>query len=66
MNARQNVKSGSSIKEQLRSVNLSQHERNAVLHQACIAELIVDAIAWVCSKFERPNADVFAKPSPKY
>jgi hypothetical protein len=66
MNASQNMKSGSSIERQLSSVNMSQYERNAVLHDARIAELIVDAIVWACGKFERPSANVFAKPSPKY
>ena len=66
MNTRQNTKSGSTIEQQLNAVRLSQQERNAVRHDARIAELFVDAIVWVCGKFERPDASVFAKPSPKY
>jgi len=65
MNASQNMKSGSSIEQQLGSVNMSQYERNAVLYDLSIAELIVDAIAWVCSK-QRPRADAFAKPNLKF
>ena len=66
MNTRQNTKSGSSIEQQISSVNMSQHVRDQVLQDARIAELIVGAIVWMCSKFERPSAVVFAKPSPKY
>ena len=66
MNAKQNMKSGFSIEQQIQSVQMSQHERNAVLQDARIAELIVGAIEWACGKFERPSVDVFAKPSPKY
>jgi len=66
MNASQNMKSGSTIEQQLSLVNMSQYERNAVLHDVRIAELIFDAIAWVCNKFDRPGTGVFAKPSPKY
>ena len=66
MNASQNLKSGSSIEQQLSSVNLSQRERNAALHAAGIAEVFVETILWVRGKVERPHADVFAKPSPKY
>jgi len=65
MNASQNMKSGSSIEQQLGSVNMSQYERNAVLYGLSIAELFVDAIAWVCSK-QRPRADAFAKPNLKF
>ena len=66
MNTRQNMKSGSTIEQQLSSVQMSQHERNAVCHDARIAELIVDAIVWTGTKLERFGTDVFAKPSPKY
>lgn len=66
MNASQNMKSGSSIEQQLNSVNMSQHVRSAVLHDARIAEMIVDAIVWTGTKLEQFGADVFAKPSPKY
>lgn len=66
MNASQNMKSGSSIEQQLGSVHMTQHERNAVLHDVRIAELIVDSIAWVCNKFDRPGTGVFAKPNLKY
>ena len=66
MNAKQNMKSGSSIEQQIQSVQMSQHVREQVLQDARIAELIFGAIEWVCGKFERPSAQVFAKPSPKY
>jgi hypothetical protein len=66
MNAKQNMKSGSSIEQQLNSVQISQRDRAAALQDARIAEMFVDAIVWVCRKFERPDASVFAKPSPKY
>ena len=66
MNASQNMKSGSTIGQQLSSVNLSQHERNAALHAAGIAEVFVETILWARSKMERPHAVVFAKPNLKY
>jgi len=66
MNASQNMKTGSTIEQQIHSIQLSQHQRNAVLHDVRIAEAVVDAIVWVCGKVGRPRADVFAKPSPKY
>jgi hypothetical protein len=66
MNASQNMKSGSSIERQLGSIRMSEHQRDAALHQARIAELFVGAIVWVGGKFARPDAGVFAKPSPKY
>lgn len=66
MNTRQNAKSGSTIEQQLCSVNLSQHERIAALHDAYIAELIVDAIVWAGTRVRQFRADVFAKLSPKY
>lgn len=66
MNAKQNMKSGFSIEQQIQSVQMQQHVRDQVLQDARIAELIVGAIVWVCGKFERPTASVFAKPSPKY
>ena len=66
VNASQNMKSGSSIEQQLSSVNMSQYERNAVLHDLSIAELFVDAIVLVRGKFTRPSGDVFATPSPKH
>jgi len=66
MNARQNMKSGSTIEEQLSSIQMSQHERNAALHAAGIAEMFVGTILWVCGKVQRPRADVFAKPNLKY
>ena len=66
MNAKQNTKSGSSIEQQTRSIQMSEHQRNAALHAASVAELFVDAIVWVCSKAGRLGAGVFAKPSPKF
>ena len=64
MNANHNVKS--SIEQQLSAVNISQELREQVLHDLRIAESIVAAVEWICGKFKRPKADVFAKPSPKY
>lgn len=64
MNANQNVKS--SIEQRLNAANISQERRQQVLHDAGIAASIVDAVEWICGKFKRPKADVFAKPSPKY
>jgi len=66
MNAKQNMKSGSSIEQEIRSIQMSEHQRNAALHAASVAELFVDAIVWVCSKAGRLGAGVFAKPSPKF
>jgi hypothetical protein len=66
MNASQNVKSGCNIEQHIYSLQLSPDERNAALHAARVAEVFVDAIAWVYSKMERPDAGVYAKPSPKY
>ncbi len=60
------MKSGSSIEQQISSINMSDHQRAAALYAAGVAERFVDAIAWVCGKFERPDAGVLAKPSPKY
>ena len=66
MNASQNTKSGSTIEQQIHSIQLSQYQRNAALHAARIAEAVVGAIVWVCGKLDRPNASVFAKPNLKY
>ena len=66
MNAKQNMKPGSSIEQEIRSIQMSEHQRNAALHAASVAELFVDAIVWVCSKAGRLGAGVFAKPSPKF
>jgi len=66
MNAKQNMKSGSSIEQEIRSIQMSEHQRNAALHAASVAELFVDAIVWVCNKMGRPDAGGFAKPDLKY
>jgi len=66
MNASQNMKSGSTIQEQITSIQMSQHERSAALHAADVAEVFVSAILWVCGKVERPRADMFAKPNMNY
>ena len=66
MNARQNAKSVSSIEQQIQSIHLSQQERNRVLHQARIAEALVEVFFWVGGKFNRPGAQVSARLSPKY
>ena len=66
MNASQNVKSGSSIEQQIASINLSHYQREQVLHSARVAEAIVGAIVWVCGKRERAGAGVFTQPNLKY
>jgi hypothetical protein len=66
MNAKQSLKPGSSIGQQLNSVNMSVEKRNAALRDALVAELIVDAIGWVCKQAGRLGQAGFAKPSPKY
>ena len=66
MNASQNTKSGSTLEQQIQSIQLSQHQRNTALQAASVAELFVNAIMSVCGKVQRPDADVFAKPNLKY
>jgi hypothetical protein len=66
MNTRQNQKSVTSIEQQIQSIHIPQHERNQVLYDARLAEAFVEVFTWVGSKFSRPAAGVFAKPSPKY
>jgi hypothetical protein len=66
MNANHNVKSVTTIEQQLASVNMPEDLRRQVLHDACIAQAIVGAVEWLCGKFKRADAGVFAKPSPKY
>jgi len=66
MNPNHNVNFASSIERQIASINVSQNLRQQVLHEVRIAGQIVGAVEWVCGRFKRPNADVFAKPSPKY
>jgi len=66
MNAKQNMNSDSSIEQQLNSVRLSRRDRAAALHDARIAEAFVELFTWAGSKANRPDASVFAKPSPKY
>ncbi len=64
MNAKHNLKSG--IEQQLSSIQMSDHERNAALHAARVAERFVDAIEWVCDKFNRTRADAFVKHNVYY
>jgi hypothetical protein len=66
MNAKQDMKSGSSIEQQLSSISMSERVRSAALHDAHIGELFADAVVWVCRKLERSGTSVFVKPSPKY
>jgi hypothetical protein len=66
MNASHNTKSVSTIEEQLSSVQMSQRQRNAALHDARFGEFFADAIMWVCGRAEQPHANVFAKPNLKY
>jgi hypothetical protein len=58
MNASQNVKSVSSIEQQINAIQLSPQQRNEVLHAASVAELIIDTIAWVGGKLQCLVADV--------
>jgi hypothetical protein len=55
MNANHNVNFTSSIEQRLNSVNISRDRRQQVLHNAGIAEAIVDAVEWLCGKFKRPK-----------
>lgn len=64
MNANQTMKSG--IEEQLSSIHMSERMRSAALNDAHKAEAFVELFMWVGSKLNRPYADAFAKPSPKY
>jgi hypothetical protein len=66
MNTTQNTKSGSSIEQQLSSINMSERVRSAARHDAHIAEAFVEVFTWAGGKFNRPRAGVFANPSPKY
>ena len=66
MNASQNTKSGSTIEQQIHSIQMPQYQRNAVLRDVRVAQAVVGAIMWVCNRFERPGAGVFAKPNLKY
>jgi hypothetical protein len=66
MNAKQNTKSVHSIEELLSSIPMTEYERAAAIRAAHIGAFIADAISWVCSKFTRPAAEVFATPSPKH
>ena len=66
MNAKQNMKSGSSIEQQINSIQMSEHQRNAALHAASVGEVFADAIMWVCKQSGRLGDIGFAKPSPKY
>jgi hypothetical protein len=66
MNANHNVNFAAGIEQQLASINMSPEQRRQVLHDERIAEAIVGAVEWVCGKLKRPDASVFAKPSPKY
>jgi hypothetical protein len=66
MNTRQNMKSGTSIEQQIQSIHMPQHQRDQVLHAARVAQAFVNVIEWVGNKLQRSGAEVFAKPSPKY
>ena len=66
MKTSQNAKSGSIFVQQIGTINMSQYQRDRVLHSARIAEVFVDAIMWIRDKFEGPSADRFAKPNLNY
>lgn len=61
MNAKRN-----SLEQQLYAIQMSEHERNAALRAAQVAERFVGAIEWVCGQAGRFGETGFAKPSPKY
>ena len=63
MNANQILKSMASIEQQIESINLSRAQRDQVLRSARVAEAFVGVLVWIYGKVQRPNADVFAKPS---
>ena len=63
MNAKQNM---SGIEQQLSSVTMSQHVRSEALNDAGIAGLIIEAVEWVCDKFNAKQADVFLKHNVYY
>ena len=56
----------SSIRQQLNSIQMSEHERDAALHAAGVAEIFVDAIVWVCDKFNGKRAEMFLKHNVYY
>ena len=64
MNAKHNMKSG--IEQQFNAISMSERVRNAALRDAQVAEMFVDALAWVCRQAGRLGDIGFAKPSPKY
>ena len=66
MNTKQDTKSVHSIEQELSTICTSARMGSEALHAARLAGKIVDGIAWVCGKFTRPSADVFATPSPKH
>ena len=66
MNANQNTKSVHSIEQELSTICMSAGMSSEALHDARLAGMLLDAIAWVCGKFARSSADVFATPSPKH
>jgi hypothetical protein len=66
MNAKQDRQSDPSIEQLLNSIPMSEYERDAALRAARIGAALADAVVWVCSKFRRPDAPVFAAPSPKH
>jgi hypothetical protein len=66
MNTRQNAKSGSSLAEQLSSIEMSLEQRTAVLRDAFIAELIADAIVSICGKVKQVGAGEFVRPNVYY
>jgi hypothetical protein len=66
MNAKQNVKSVSTIEQDLSSINMPDHVRDAALNGAQLAEVIVGALLSVCHKVGQVGGGASAKLSPKY
>lgn len=61
MNAKQIVTAGTSVEQQLASIQMPESMRSEALGAACIAQLIVDAFVRVCEKFARASAETAMK-----
>lgn len=67
MNANQdNVKTFTTIEEQINSIRMPQYEREAALHYARIGAGFTEAIVQVCEKFARAQAEIVMKSGRYY
>ena len=67
MNANQdNVKTFTTIEEQINSIRMPQYERDAALHYARIGARFTEAIVRVCEKFSRAHAETVMKSGRYY